>query len=91
MARTKMMGFKPVDEIPASITGGRRQSLYAGVVKAAAKGQNYGLDTNDTKRAYSMASTIRSVVKSLGLERKVRVAVRYTSVFVGPWERPDED
>lgn len=89
MARARMMGFKPVDEIPTSATGGRRQSLYAGVVRAAAKGQNYALDTGDPKRAYSLSSTIRSVIKSNGLKGRVRVAVRYATVYVGPVDDGD--
>lgn len=73
-----LMGFKKVSKMPAP----KGRSIYDPLIELVKKtGDMYALDTNDKKRAYSLAATIRNVIKKRGYA-DVIVSVRDTSVVI---------
>lgn len=76
---SNLMGFKKVSKLPAP----KGRSIYDPLLDEVRKtGGLYALDTQDPKRAYSLAATIKSVVKKRGYaDVKVGVADR-TTVYV---------
>lgn len=73
-----LMGFKKISKMPAP----KGRSIYDPLIELVNKtGDMYALDTNDKKRAYSLAATIRNVIKKRGYTGVI-VGVRDTSVIV---------
>ena len=57
-----LMGFKKVSKLTP-----KGRSIYDPLLDEVRKtGGLYALDTQDMKRAYSLAATIKSVIKNLG-------------------------
>lgn len=73
-----LMGFKKVSKLTP-----KGRSIYDPLLDEVRKtGGLYALDTQDAKRAYSLANTIKSVVKKRGyVDIKVGVADR-TTVYI---------
>lgn len=73
-----LMGFKKISKMPVP----KGRSIYDPLIELVNKtGDMYALDTNDKKRAYSLAATLRTVIKKHGFT-DVIVSVRDTSVVV---------
>lgn len=75
-----LMGFKRVSSMPGRAS--TSPYIYQPLLQEVhSKGGIYTLDCNDSKRAYSLACTIRSTIKKLGYF-DIKVGVRMTTVFV---------
>lgn len=82
MARVNMMGFKKVTGgIPASVAR-KGASIYDPLLQEVrSMGGTYALDTKDQKRAASLSSTLRAVIRKRGYD-DVHVTMRYTMVYI---------
>lgn len=74
-----LMGFKKVNEVPSY---SQKRSFYDPLLDEVNKtGGVYTLDTHDRKRAYSLVSTIRDLIKRRGYG-DLTAGVRGTTVYV---------
>lgn len=73
-----LMGFKKVNDFPVHKT----RSIYDPLLDEVRKnGGVYTLDTQDSKRAYSLANTLMTLIKKRGY-KDVCSGVRGTTVYV---------
>ena len=74
-----LMGFKRVSKIPVP----KGHSIYDPLLLEASKtGGVYVLDTNDKKRAYSLAATLRQLIRKREEYADLRAGVVDTTVYV---------
>lgn len=76
-----LMGFKKVEYVKRNPIR-RDNSIYLPLLREIEKnGGIYMLDTQDDKRAATLATTIRKVIKRFGI-KGITVTKRYTLVYV---------